>query len=969
MSMQLLTIMQFAGVFGIYVFLAVLLPALVFYRKFKQEPFYARFMVYITFGNFYIMNLVFAVQLLHISNRFTLILGTVIFFLLAIRKVYRIRPLNSFKNMLKSLVRVLKGTMGLRLLIKRILWYFNNIVKVSLKRMLKSIIHSWTEWICTIIIICLLLWMYGTNMVTAFGYGASDIPVHNYWINEMDNNNIFAAGIYPFGFHCVIHYIHTVFGVKTYIILRLFGVVQTIFIHLVLLAFIRACCKSKYIPYAVTAFYICISFLGEGTYSRYCSALPQEFGMIFILPSIYFIYRFFEARKRELLLKKSVLAYAGDVIEEVRKKYKYKDIKGKIILEIEIFEKNDKKQDVLDKEYSSSLIMEDGGYNGAGVILEESEGIDGRSINESLELCEDIKETYKVYNDDTEIQDTRQLFKEIASSIKKAEEERPWEKVLNELENGTLLSGSSMQEQYNVQADSNAGIHSAVSPDTKNKDNFGVKDRKQSFQFKDLKKLFINSWISVKRKFNKLWDIESNLYLLLFALCFSMTLAVHFYDTMIAGIFCIGIAAGYCYRLFKKGYFGHVMLAGILSIAIAVLPMALAFAGGKPLQGSLGWGMEVILGSRANGNAGTAGSTPAQDGTGDSAVPGNNANGSGSNYIQQEKTDNKPPLLNRIFNKINNILSYFTGMLNEYVLPEASDIQLYSVFAVLLSCTILGLLLSADKDKDYASKVISAGVCIIILMSVLCAKKLGIPAIMDESRISIYIAYIMPVVIGMAADAVIYILFGRVKNHKFMYAASMAVSVFFTVLIVKGRYIRQHAQIIAFETNDAITCLTNIMSENKERTYTICSANDELRMVEGYGYHYEIITFLRQMEGDKYLDSLTIPTDKVYFFIEKKPVDYDEEYDGSGQYVSAEGASNPLVYSSGFGIYKGKNRWIVMSRMYYWAKEFQKMYGKEMKVYYESKDFVCYVVEQNPYRLYDFSIDYWYNTREWQYRP
>ena len=308
-------------------------------------------------------------------------------------------------------------------------------------------------------------------------------------------------------------------------------------------------------------------------------------------------------------------------------------------------------------------------------------------------------------------------------------------------------------------------------------------------------------------------------------------------------------------------------------------------------------------------------------------------------------------------------------MLNEYVLPEASDIQLYSVFAALLSCTILGLLLSAGQDKDYASRVISAGICIIILMYVLCAKKLGIPAIMDESRISIYIAYIMPVVIGMAADAVIYILFGRVKNRKVMYAVSMAVSVFFTVLIVKGRYIRPHAQITAFETNDAITCLTNIMSENKERTYTICSANDELRMVEGYGYHYEIITFLRQMEGDKYLDSLTIPTDKVYFFIEKKPVDYDEEYDGSGQYVSAEGASNPLVYSSGLGIYQARNRWIVMSRMYYWAKEFQKMYGKEMKVYYESKDFVCYVVEQNPYRLYDFSIDYWYNTREWQYRP
>lgn len=479
MSMQLLTIMQFAGVFGIYMFLAVILPALVFYRKFKQEPFYARFMVYLTFGNFYIMNLVFAVQLLHISNRFTLILGTVIFFLPAIRKVYRIRPLDSFKNMLKSIVRLLKGTMGIRLLARRVFWYFNNILKTSLKRMLKSIIHSWAEWICTIIIICLVLWMYGTNMVTAFGYGASDIPVHNYWINEMGNNNIFAAGIYPFGFHCVIYYIHTVFGVKTYILLRLFGVVQAVFIHLVLLAFIRACCKSKYIPYTVTAFYICISFLGRGTYERYCSALPQEFGMVFILPSVYFLYRFFQARKRELVLKKSVLADSADARDEVRKKYKYKDIKGKIIVEIEIFENN--KQAVSDEEYYSRLAMEDGIYNDASAILEESEGIDGRAINASLELCKDIKETYNVYSDNAEIQDAGQLFKEIASSIKKAGEERPWEKVLDELETGTLLSGSSMQEQDNIHPGNNPDIPPAGTTDINTTDNPVVKKQKKKF--------------------------------------------------------------------------------------------------------------------------------------------------------------------------------------------------------------------------------------------------------------------------------------------------------------------------------------------------------------------------------------------------------------------------------------------------------------------------------------------------------
>ena len=939
MSMQLLTVMQFTEVLFIYVFLAVLLPALVFYRKFKHEPVYARFMIYITFGNFYIMNLVFALQLLHISNRFTLILGTVIFLLLAVRKVYRIKPLNSARNMLKSIVRLLKGTMGLRLLIRRILWYFGSKIKISLKRMAKSIKHSWTEWICTIIIICLVLWMYGTNMVTAFGYGASDIPVHNYWINEMDNNNIFAAGIYPFGFHCVIYYIHTVFGVKTYILLRIFGVVQTIFIHLALLAFIRACCKSKYIPYIAAALYICTPVLNRSTYFRYISPLPQEFGMIFILPSIYFVCRFFEARKRELSLKQSVMADAGNVIDEVRKKYKYNDVKGKIILEIEIFEK--KAHEYNDEEFK----------------IEESEGIDGRAINESLELCEEIKETYKDYNVFTDMQESRLLFEEIASSIKKAEEYHPWEKVLDELESGTLLDEPAIVVE-------NAGIN--------DKEKSGTADKKEKFHFKSVKKLYVKILNAVKRKFNKLWDIESNLYLFLFALCFSMTFAIHFYDTMIAGIFCIGIAAGYCSRLFKKGYFGNLMTAGILSIVIAVLPMVLAFAGGKPVQGSLGWGMEIIFGSKKNSSTtGTArpsqnGNTSIQDGTGGvQDEPEETA-------IQQNGTGNKPSLINHAVNKIQKVYGYFLQELEECVLTGASDAQRKFALAGIWACVLSGILLFIKKDKEYAAKVVSTGVCTVILLIVLISKDISIPAIMDRVRISIYISYMLPVCLGFLADSLIFFAFGWLNSRRVVNVVSLAASAALTALTVQSGYIRQPVQITSFETfetNDAITCLTNIMSENKDKTYTICSANDELRMVEGYGYHYELITFLRQMEGDNYLDSLTIPTNKVYFFIEKKPIGYASTYEDIGQYVSAEGASNPLVYSSGLGIYKAKNRWIVMSRMYYWAKAFQKMYGKEMKVYYESKDFICYMVEQNPYRLYDFSIDYWYNTRKWQYRP
>ena len=50
------------------------------------------------------------------------------------------------------------------------------------------------------------------------------------------------------------------------------------------------------------------------------------------------------------------------------------------------------------------------------------------------------------------------------------------------------------------------------------------------------------------------------------------------------------------FRFVKKEYFCRIMVTGILSVVLAVLPMAIAFAGGTPLQGSLGWGMSVING-------------------------------------------------------------------------------------------------------------------------------------------------------------------------------------------------------------------------------------------------------------------------------------------------------------------------------------------------------------------------------------
>lgn len=73
-----------------------------------------------------------------------------------------------------------------------------------------------------------------------------------------------------------------------------------------------------------------------------------------------------------------------------------------------------------------------------------------------------------------------------------------------------------------------------------------------------------------------------------------------------------------------------------------------------------------------------------------------------------------------------------------------------------------------------------------------------------------------------------------------------------------------------------------------------------------------------------------------------------------------------LPRGSGINVYQGMNRWIVMSRMYYWAESFRQLCPNEMDVYMETDNFICYRLEQDPNRLYNFALDYGYNL--WGYR-
>ena len=772
-TMETLNVVQFVQLFIAYLGFTVCLPALVFYRKTKKFPAAIRFLIYFIIGNFYVINLVQVLELLHISYRSTLSLFTVGPFFLLIIKMYHIPVLSYIKKVLDECRHYILRELGFKSFMMHRWQELKVFLRVAVRNLWRLTKENFLD-IPFLVIFGLLVWkVCGTGIMKNWGYGASDLPVHNYWINGLVENNIFVAGIYPMGMHCMLYYLSTMLGIPAYVALRLFWLVQFSMIAVMLLVFLKAYCKTRFLPYLGIMFFVGAKYFNSISYARYGATLPQEFGMLYILPSISFVMEFFKTRKEEL------------------------------------------------------------------------------------------------------------------------------EAGMNQIR------------------------------------------------------------------------CTSTWHLLGFAMSFSLTMASHFYDTIIAGILCIGVAVGYGYWIWRKEYFFRIMLAGILSILMAFLPMAAAFLTGKELQGSMYWAMNVIglrdytvlifrvicIGVVAVTVGGMV-----------FVIRGVK---SGKISLENKEVP-KHFLITKLILQICNLAPLAAIVLvgwkyretilwgcqhNSFALPQMNLI-LYGMGAALC----VGMVLRYLVEPMQGSGMFAILVAEIILGLILVSGSLGWPMLMEPYRASIYLAYLIPAVVVMTLDGAVNIFFWarlpRVQQAMGLILASIVIFYSTKHDWMRGAFGGGH-----LEMNEAIFCTTNILKENKgqDNTWTIVSANDELRMIEEYGRHTETIEFLEGMEYWNRTKEVLIPTEKVYFYIEKKPLNYANGYAGEIPVVSEEQAENPLPQNSGISAYTGTLRSVTMSRMYYWAQKFRELYPNELRVYYENDRFVCYYIEQNVYRLYNFAINYGYN--------
>ena len=491
---------------------------------------------------------------------------------------------------------------------------------------------------------------------------------------------------------------------------------------------------------------------------------------------------------------------------------------------------------------------------------------------------------------------------------------------------------------------------------------------------------------------NKKRGFDENLFLFMTSLAAS--LALHFYVTIMAFFLCASFAVFGINRIFRKRNFWSLAAAILVGVIISTTPMVLAFASGIPLQGSLNWGMNIINGTDTKEGRTKAAQVVTEQGQKteeNTAAEADNSedslSGQSKLHDQVKETDKnetdvevtKTSLAEKIIQTVwDNIKAvYRYGYAQLYRGNRANWLIGFTLAAVLLSIINMGITLVRFKKIPFE---MYAGITFasVLFMILYAAPFLGLPEIIAGARLCLPEQILLLAMMAIPADELFFLL-EKTKIGCFMPQISFAG----VLAIYAGtNYFGVFHGYLYYELtryNSAVELTNKIMDDYPQYSYTIISTTEEMYQSIEDARHEEILEFYNRSKQEDYY----IPTEYLFFYIEKNPIYYAQYHFFSGPRWLAQDKYTKYyeyttaVLSIGDNIEHGEiseelvgesltimgkasdaysiigNRRILESEMYYWCQEFKTRFPYELKVYYEDEDFICYVVKQNPEHLYN----------------
>lgn len=429
--------------------------------------------------------------------------------------------------------------------------------------------------------------------------------------------------------------------------------------------------------------------------------------------------------------------------------------------------------------------------------------------------------------------------------------------------------------------------------------------------------------------------------LILFGMCFSMTISIHFYITIIALILCLSIGIVYFYRIIKNKLLFKLIFCGLLSTMVAIAPLAAGYAKVKKVEQSMSWAVRVIQGKE---------------------------------YGSEDEKNNEIEETNKV-EKINKALtwnSFLVDAKDEITRFVVLDIRVMYIFLALIALTIFYtmLFIVLKKNKEEHLYKLSFSIFTLILIFLAICRILNLPTVMEPKRVAIFFAYFSTIFIAMPFE-ILYDIFQKSKMKKMCSMLTLTAIPIFIMLAVKFRGIRPLPPFYYFQTKGAMLIDCDIMRKYNDHKWTIISPVNDTSVILNKGYHYELSDFiLKQENWNKDID-IKIPTKYVFIYIEKRPIalygyrfNKDDKEIVNRDIITYEDAKKALDKNNRNNANYIQYRKTLMAKAYYWAEEYKKYFPKEMSVYYEDNELIVYRIVQNEYALNNFSINYGVNEKK-----
>ena len=493
----------------------------------------------------------------------------------------------------------------------------------------------------------------------------------------------------------------------------------------------------------------------------------------------------------------------------------------------------------------------------------------------------------------------------------------------------------------------------------------------------------------------KVWNDD----LFLFMTSLAASLAIHFYVTMMAFFLCAAIAIFGIVKVFRKENFKSLVIAVLAGMIISAAPMVLAYASGIPLQGSLNWGMNVMNGTdtkegrtqqaqsiASENNAETSSQNESESQSSESIQQESGVQSSQSvtseekqqtetnDALEQEQTSQKKSR-KTIGEYIKMVYKY--GYAQLYGDTRAKWLLGFTLIAGILS--VINWIITAVRFRKLPFELyFGITAASVIFMILYAAPFLGLPEIIAGARLCLTEQVLLLSMMALPADEVLFAIGRRKMACILPYLSVLGVAAIYAGTNYFGVY---HGYLYYELTRyNSVVSLTNrIASEYPKQRYTIISTTDEIYQVIESGWHEEILDFYYKSKLEKYY----IPTEYLFFYVEKNPIQYAQYHFFAGprwlaqkKYSQYYKYSNAVI-SEGSAIKSSKvsedvlgepltdmgkasdaysnlkNRTILESELYFWCQDFKARLPYEIQVYFEDEDVVCYMIKQNPEHLYN----------------